>query len=175
MSKVVRVINCLDGLRGMSTVPWVSELAAPIWELGETVNWPECSTLDGWDTLECALEDLRYINDSHVLLCDAPDIEPGAYMVTGRMSLARARLSNKAVIACVNVADNGMTLGPRQDSYAVIGDYTRGLSGWAGWRLLGALDAVRESGVPFKEHGLVPGKHILCSRRDGGLICLKTT
>lgn len=170
MSSIVRIIDCLGGLRGMSTVPWASKLVASIWELGEVGNWPKYSTPNGWDTLE----DLRYINDSHVLICDAPEIKPGAYMVTGRTTLACVRLSNRAVMACANVTDNGMTLGPWQDSYAVTGDCTRELSGWAGWRLLGALDAVRESGVPFKEHGLVPGKYILCSRRDGGLICLKT-
>lgn len=165
MSSIVRIINCLDGLRGMSTVPWASELAAPIWELGNTVKWAE-----GWDTLE----DLRDIDDSQVLVCDAPEIEPGVYMVTGRMTLARARLSNQAVMACVDATDSGMRPGPWQDSYAVTGDYARGLPSWAGWKLLGALDAVRESGVPFKEHGLVPGKHILCLRRNDGPICLGT-
>ncbi len=170
MSSIVRVINCLDGLRGMSTVPWASELVSPIWELGETINWPKYSTPDGWDTLE----DLRHIEDSQVLVCDAPEIEPGAYMVTGRMSLTRAWLSNKAVMACIDVTDSGMRPGPWQDSYAVTGDYARGLPNWAGWKLLGALDAVRESGVPFKEHGLVPGKHILCLRRDNSPICLGT-
>ena len=171
MTQIVRVFNCLDALKSMRIVPWASELAAPKWVLGEKAYW-STETLPEFSDAVC--EDLREINEDHSLICDAPRVEPGLYMVTGRMELTRVRLSNRGVMAHITITEDGMVPAPYQFSYGVTGDYARGRPGWAAWKVLGSLEAVRESGVPFQENGLDYGQYVMFPRWDHGPVWLKS-
>lgn len=174
MNKIVRVTNCSNALKAMSVVAWASELADPTWELGATEYWVTSTVLVGWDTPEGVCGDLRTISDNVTLICDAPDVVPGVYMVTGPRTLAEVHLSDEDVLAHIHVTDAGMVPVPSQESYAVSGDYVQELPVWKAWSLVGAVSAVKESGVPYRGHGLKNGGYVLCLRWDASPIWLKT-